>query len=52
MLGQMGPDATEALPAVRKILEEPTGATITRMIASNTWAQISPGTPVPAIVKR
>jgi hypothetical protein len=50
MLGQMGPDATEALPAVRKILEEPTGTTITRMIASNTWAQISPGTPVPAIV--
>jgi RNA polymerase sigma factor (sigma-70 family) len=47
MLGQMGPDATEALPALRKILQEPNGTTITRVIASNTWAQISPGTPVP-----
>jgi RNA polymerase sigma factor (sigma-70 family) len=52
ILGEIGPRATDALPAVRQILERPTGATITRITASNTWTRIAPGTPVPAMMAR
>src|SRR5215831_5030748 len=47
ILGEIGPGATDALPAIRKILQRPTGATITRIVASNTWVRIAPGTQVP-----
>jgi len=50
--GQMGPRASDALPAIREILEKPTGSALTRIIASNTWAQIAPGTPIPSIHTR
>ena len=52
IFGQMGPNAAEALPAVRAILEKNTGVNITRMIASNVWTQIDPGSTVPSIVVR
>jgi HEAT repeat protein len=52
IFGQMGPSASDALPAIRQILERPTGVTLTRIIASNTWAQIAPGTPIPSINTR
>jgi hypothetical protein len=52
LLGEMGPVATDALPVVRRILEKPTGWDITRIIASNTWVQIAPGTAVPSVVAR
>ncbi|HEY6228051.1 MAG TPA: sigma-70 family RNA polymerase sigma factor [Verrucomicrobiae bacterium] len=52
LLGEIGPPAESALPAIQKLLESRTGHSHVWIAATNAWRQIAPDKPIPSMQAR